>query len=160
MSTSNNHWETPFQTLNYPVQNKIDLKTDTHGILSLVQQQRYINSLPNHHKWPFPGVDSSKLKYEQRFSTSTRYHPGSPRNRILQAWSHYRQDSDDVIFDVLYNIFFDQIPLRYMNRRERKSARHENKGKGSRKRAHKDAFDKKVSVFLIEFIIHKTIHST
>ena len=150
MSTSNNHWETPFQTLNFPVQDKIDLKTGTSGILSLAQQQRYINSLPNHHKWPFPGVNSSYLKYEQRFSTSSRYPPGSPRNRIIQSWTNYREDSDDVIFDVLYNIYFDEIPLRYMNKTERKCARPENKGKRSRKHAHEDAFDKKVSVIKID----------
>jgi hypothetical protein len=54
--------------------------------MSLEEQFFLISSLPNFHKWNW-GKSHSKceVKFEQRFSTSCRYYPGSPRNRVLQV---------------------------------------------------------------------------
>ena len=56
--------------------------------LSIEDQMFMLTSIPNHHKWLWPGEKFYHLKFEQRFSNCSRYFPGSPRNRIIQACSH------------------------------------------------------------------------
>ena len=72
--------------------------------LSLTGQFRVISSIPNYHRWCWPNINSkSQFKYEQRFSTSCKYYPGSPRNRIVQAWC-YRDDPLPIINACIRNI--------------------------------------------------------
>nr|XP_047139151.1 uncharacterized protein LOC124815053 [Hydra vulgaris] len=57
------------------------------------------------------------VKYEQKFSNSCRYFPGSPRNRILQA-SFYRVTSDNIIVSILRNVFGVKETVVYPFRKE------------------------------------------
>ncbi|XP_066914930.1 uncharacterized protein [Clytia hemisphaerica] len=55
--------------------------------LDFREQLEMICSIPNFYKWLWTLDDPSKqqVKFEQKFSSSTRYLPGSPRNRIVHA---------------------------------------------------------------------------
>ena len=52
--------------------------------LSLQEQIDVLAMLPNYHKWQW-GDQPEDVKMEQRFSSSSRYFPGSPRKRIVNA---------------------------------------------------------------------------
>lgn len=82
--------------------------------LDILKQQEILLCLPNHHKWPFPGV--KELKHDQRFSSSSRRYPGSPRNRFIQAWNS-RNNPCYIIYDILYNIYCGERKVRYPEKR-------------------------------------------
>ena len=54
----------------------------------------------------------AKWKTCQNKIDVTRYYPGSPRNRIIQACC-YRDDSEVIARDCLYNIFAGFTPVHY-----------------------------------------------
>ena len=55
--------------------------------LTLQHQLDLLSNIPNSHKWLWSLDDPSKqqVKFEQRFSLSSRYIAGSPRNRIINT---------------------------------------------------------------------------
>ena len=68
---------------------------------------------PNFHKWQWePNGKPVKIKYEQKFPDVSRYYRGSPRNCIVQACC-YRDDSEVIARDCLYNIFAGFTPVHY-----------------------------------------------
>ena len=80
--------------------------------LSTIENQfSLLSDLPNHHKWMWDKL-TKILRFEQKFSTSCRYFPGSPRNRILQAL-FYRNNSIDIIKSCLKNTFNIKEPVIY-----------------------------------------------
>ncbi|XP_047139988.1 uncharacterized protein LOC124815374 [Hydra vulgaris] len=83
---------------------------------SIEDQFRILSDLPNHHKWMWDKLVKG-VKYEQKFSNSCRYFPGSPRNRILQA-SFYRVTSDNIIVSILRNVFGVKETVVYPSRKE------------------------------------------
>ncbi|XP_057301689.1 uncharacterized protein LOC130636098 [Hydractinia symbiolongicarpus] len=85
------------------------------SVISLNDQFSIISSLSNHHRWDWP-ASSLQLKYEQRFSTSMKYYPGSPRNRIIQAWC-YRNDPGNIIDACLNNLFGSKCEIPYSKKR-------------------------------------------
>ena len=96
----------------HPMINPLELINEEH--LDIKTQQEILLCLPNHHKWPFPGV--KELKHDQRFSSSCRRYPGSPRNRFIQAWN-FLDNPYDIIYDILYNIYCGQKKVRYPEKR-------------------------------------------
>ena len=116
MCTSDNDWESiliSYKKTDNPLQH-LDLTKNLGDDLDMSQQQKILSCLPNHHKWPFPDVKG--LKHEQRFSSSTRRYPGSPRNRFVQAWNS-RSDPYHIIYDILFNIFCGPKKVRYPEKR-------------------------------------------
>ena len=72
--------------------------------LSLSAQFQCISLIPNYHKWPWNLKGKSvHLRFVQKFSTSCRYYPGSPRNRILQAMM-YRENDVTITTAILENL--------------------------------------------------------
>lgn len=71
--------------------------------LTLEEQMLALSALPNHHKWVWPGKKYNSIKFEQHFSTSIRWSPGSPRNRIIQS-IFSRDDSDELVRCCLKNV--------------------------------------------------------
>ena len=117
LCTSCNDWETIFVSFKQPEQTtKLDMKTTIENDLNIDEQQALLMTLPNHHKWPF--LNASETKYEQQFSTSQRRYPGSPRNRIIQAW-YFRQEPFEIIFDILVNLFCCPVTIRYPKKEKR-----------------------------------------
>jgi len=91
----------------------VSITEPMEGMLSLENQFILISSLPNNHKWDWPSESNNRnVKFEQRFSTSTRRYPSSPRNRIIQAMI-YRTDPWNIISDCLYNIFIGCKEVQY-----------------------------------------------
>ena len=85
----------------------------TGNDLNLQEQFKVLNNIPNFHKWQWePNGKPVKIKYEQKFSDVFRYYPGSPRNRITQGCC-YRDDSEVIARDCLYNIFAGFTPVQY-----------------------------------------------
>ncbi|XP_065683138.1 uncharacterized protein LOC105847137 isoform X2 [Hydra vulgaris] len=78
---------------------------------SLENQFSLLSDLPNHHKWMWDKLVKI-LRYEQKFSTSCRYFPGSPRNRILQA-IFYQNNYVNIIRSCLKNIFNIKETFKY-----------------------------------------------
>lgn len=74
--------------------------------LDLSTQFKILCSLPNHHKWNWqePTHRYVHTKFEQRFSTSMRYYPGSPRNRLINVIAEPRELSNETILRVLKSI--------------------------------------------------------
>ena len=85
------------------------LSDDT--VLDLKQQFSLINQLPNLHKWPWDGAKVN-IYHLQKFSIASRWYPGSPRNRIIQAFC-YRDEPRNIVFDCLYNAFVAAKTVRY-----------------------------------------------
>ena len=66
-----------------------------------------MNSIPNHHNWnwtPSEKASKQQLKFEMRFSSSNRYYPGSPRNRLINAIACPREVSETLILTTLHSI--------------------------------------------------------
>ena len=80
--------------------------------LSIEDQMFMLTSIPNHHKWLWPGEKFYHLKFEQRFSNCSRYFPGSPRNRIIQACSH-RENASEIITSCLNNVIGVESVVKY-----------------------------------------------
>ena len=85
--------------------------------LSLEDQFSILTSIPNHHKWNWSDQPNKiiHIKHAQKFSTSTTNYPGSPRNRIIQAFCD-RPEYDNVIYDAVSNIIGVSVPVRYIKR--------------------------------------------
>nr|XP_047127569.1 uncharacterized protein LOC105848429 [Hydra vulgaris] len=78
---------------------------------SLENQFSLLSDLPNHHKWMWDKLVKI-LRYELKFSTTCRYFPGSPRNRILQAF-FYRNNYVNIKRSCLKNIFNIKETFKY-----------------------------------------------
>nr|XP_047137215.1 uncharacterized protein LOC105847614 isoform X3 [Hydra vulgaris] len=104
---------------------------------TLENQFSLLSDLPNHHKWMWDKLIKI-LRYEQKFSTSCRYFPGSPRNRILQAL-FYRNNSIDIIKSCLKNIFNIKEPVMYPS------------SKGDL--AHKSTIAKKIKLSSLDYVV-------
>ena len=112
-------WETQllqYRSKQLKEMNSLDIfKTTYDTVLSLEEQFFLISSIPNNHKWlwsnPLPF-----LKFEQKFTTSKRYFPGSPRNRIIQYF-HDRENYQDIFIDVLKNVIGEKVTIRYSLKR-------------------------------------------
>ena len=66
-----------------------------------------LNSIPNHHKWNWTlseKASKQQLKFEMRFSSSNRYYPGSPRNRLINAIACPREISETLILTTLHSL--------------------------------------------------------
>ena len=70
---------------------------------TLEEQFFMLSDLPNHHKWQWTDL-VTVLRFEQKLSTSSRYYPGSPRNRIIQA-TCFRDNALSIASACLNNIF-------------------------------------------------------
>ena len=70
--------------------------------LSIEDQFSVLSFLPNHHKWQWKNVVKS-VRLKQRLSSKRRYFPGSPRNRIIQAFS-FRDDFMEICNQCVRNI--------------------------------------------------------
>ena len=118
LCTSCNDWETMFVSFKQTDESstKLTLKMEISRNLSLDEQQALLMTLPNHHKWPF--LNSRETKYDQQFSNSRRRYPGSPRNRIIQAW-FFREEPFEIIHDVLVNLFCCSLKIRYPEKEKR-----------------------------------------
>lgn len=75
-----------------------------------------LSALPNHHKWVWPGKKYNSIKFEQHFSTSIRWSPGSPRNRIIQS-IFSRDDSDELVRCCLKNVLGEKVCFDYGKKR-------------------------------------------
>ena len=82
--------------------------------LSLEDQFRVLTSLPNYHRWNWV-KPITQLKFEQRFSTCSKYYPASPRNRIIQAWC-FRDHPSEIINSCIRNILGIQSDVPYPQR--------------------------------------------
>lgn len=67
--------------------------------------------MPNFHKFTWE-KQVKTLHSDQRYPTSCRRLPGSPRNRIIQACG-YRLDSFDIVSSCLRNIKGEKIAVVY-----------------------------------------------
>ncbi|XP_065662188.1 uncharacterized protein LOC136084880 isoform X2 [Hydra vulgaris] len=110
---------------------------------TLENQFSLLSDLPNHHKWMWDKL-TKILRFEQKFSTSCRYFPGSPRNRILQAL-FYRNNSFDIIKSCLKNTFNIKEPVVYPS------------SKGDL--AHKSSIAKKIRLSSLEGIVDNSDNS-
>ena len=79
--------------------------------LSIEDQFALLSSLPNYHKWLW-GVPVKVLRFEQKLSTSCRYYPGSPRNRIIQACC-FRNESLEIVRACLFNVLGEKVKVTY-----------------------------------------------
>ena len=80
----------------------------------------FISSIPNFHKWMWEsGKAKSDLKFEQRFSTSRRYHPGSPRNRIINAY-FFEENKFEIIHACVSQISGADVKVPYNKKQRRK----------------------------------------
>lgn len=86
---------------------------------SLTEQFEVLSTIPNYHKWAWPSEKSHSVKFEQRFLTSSRHYPGSPRNRIMQALI-YRREAKRIIQQCLLNIDGKPVPVIYERAGKRK----------------------------------------
>ena len=78
------------------------LVSKKHTQLSMEDQFSVLSLLPNHHKWQWNKFVKS-LRFEQRLSSTSRYYPGSPRNRIIQAFC-FRDDFREICNQCVKNI--------------------------------------------------------
>lgn len=82
------------------------------------EQFAIISSLPNNHKWKWnQNATSKQFKFEQKFSCSSKYYPGSPRNRILQACC-FRDDPENIVVACLENICGKKVEVPYPKDRQ------------------------------------------
>lgn len=79
--------------------------------LEVEQQLRLICMLPNFSKWLWNLEDPSKqqIKFPQKFSTSSRWGPGSPRNRIINAV--VRNAKKDIVIEALHTMLSIYKPI-------------------------------------------------
>ena len=94
---------------------KYDVPID--GSINIVNQFDVLSSLPNHHRWCWTDCINPQFKFEQRFSTSNSYYPGSPRNRIIQAWC-YRDSPEDIISACLSHLVYGEGDVVYPKRKQ------------------------------------------
>ena len=108
------HWEEILMTYrsnpsnNYEMANIWEICDD---VLPVEKQFECLSLLPNYHKWQWNGP-VKKLRHEQRFSTSCRNYPASPRNRIIQS-SFYRKENPEIIEACLFNILGVSVSVNY-----------------------------------------------
>ena len=88
--------------INKDIRGTSSLVSGKHTQLSMEDQFSILSILPNHHKWPWKEVVKS-LRFEQRLSSTRRYYPGSPRNRIIQAFC-FRDDFREICIQCVKNI--------------------------------------------------------
>ncbi|XP_057315666.1 uncharacterized protein LOC130656767 [Hydractinia symbiolongicarpus] len=105
----------PVEAVTNPYCNLFDSMEDER-ILSLEEQLNILSSIPNHHKWMWPGKKVHSLRFEQRFSNSSRWFPGSPRSRIIQAI--YNDDETSVVIPCLQNILGEKVCFNYKPKRK------------------------------------------
>ncbi|XP_057302291.1 uncharacterized protein LOC130636556 isoform X1 [Hydractinia symbiolongicarpus] len=79
-------------------------------VLSLEEQLMFLSSIPNFHKWIWYGKNNNAIKFEQRFSISSRWFPGSPRSRIIQAMYN---GQDNVVIACLKTILGEKVCFDY-----------------------------------------------
>lgn len=100
-------------TNNLSIWNDLDYSPD------LSQQFQMLNSISNFHFWPWSGNVRRQVLLQERLPNTTRFYPGSPRHRILQA-IHYRPNAAKIVFDVLMNITGCNVEVRYEKTQKRK----------------------------------------
>ena len=87
------------------------------GSFDISKQFAVINSLPNDHKWPWKTNDTKPiLRFRQRLPTPTDTFPGSPRHRIMHAFS--RNDPAGSIVSILNHLKGHHVPLHTTKRRK------------------------------------------
>lgn len=92
----------------------------TDPSISLECQYELISSISNYHKWDL-GNDNNGVKFAQRFPDCCRYHPGSPRNKIIQACC-FRVDSYKIVkscFEILQGL---DVEVCYRRRKRKRVA--------------------------------------
>lgn len=95
------------------------LWTDSASLLSISNQFDYLSTIPNFHKWCWDGVDPKVIRLEQRFPTSLRYFPASPRNKIIQAFC-FRSDFGSIVHSCLLNILGLKEKVIYHDKKRRR----------------------------------------
>lgn len=95
-------------TLTFNVKEEVSLFDKLHDTpLDLYKQFRLLSSIPNYHKWEWQKQEKSskvQIKFEQRFSSCMRYHAGSPRNRLINAVAHPRENCFEQIDKTLNSL--------------------------------------------------------
>ena len=89
--------------LQKPEFSRMDLCAEVLNDITVFGQCNYISTIPNYHKWFWKFEKNVGITYEQRFSSSCKRYPGSPRNRIVQAIS-FRAEHHLVVFAVIKTI--------------------------------------------------------
>jgi len=84
--------------------------TDDHN-MTMEEQFNIMSSIPNYHKWDW-GKNINGIKFAQKFSNCTRYHPASPRNRIVEACCH-RNDSFNIVKGCLQRLRGVDVSVHY-----------------------------------------------
>lgn len=101
----------PINTIEYSIWNP------SPASLSMENEFFLLSCLPNFHKWQWEKF-VTRLKFEQKFSNSCRDYPGSPRNRIIQAFN-YRNESYKVIESCLKAIRGEAFEFPYVSRKRK-----------------------------------------
>ena len=83
--------------LQKPEVSRMDLYAELPHNVAVFDQWRYMSTIPNYHKWFWKFEKNAGITYEERFSSSCKRYPGSPRNRIIQAIS-FRTEYHLVVF--------------------------------------------------------------
>ncbi|XP_057310230.1 uncharacterized protein LOC130648210 [Hydractinia symbiolongicarpus] len=145
-----------------------------HHELSLESQFFYISSIPNFHKWVWCSdeIKQVEVKYVQKFSTSCRRYPASPRNRILQA-CNFRgsEEASEVVIAVLNCILGNIVEIPYYKNKKlpsttRKRKFHLISKRNNRKNAEEsdgdeeDASDSSIQVDIMESIQLQNVASS
>ena len=102
---------------------------ESADIPSFKEQLCFINSLPNYHRWLWDISDPVKqqVKFEQKFPLSTRYPPGSPRNRIINAYM--KEQGEQIVVHTLrvllgiYDCNTNRVPARKKRKIAKKNSR-------------------------------------
>ena len=87
--------------------------------LTLEHQFFLLSCLPNFHKWKWD-KRVNITRFCQRFPNSCRFYPGSPRNRIIQAFS-FREETESVIRVCVKNIRGENTIVPYVNPKSKKT---------------------------------------
>lgn len=86
------------------MQNGVCLFEERESSINLVNQVKYLNSLPNSNRWVWNSDNPAKqqVKFQQKFSVCTRYSPSSPRNRIIGAFT--KSDGEKIVYATLRSL--------------------------------------------------------
>ena len=82
--------------------------------LTLEYQFFLLSCLPNFYKWKWDKLVNI-TRFCQRFPNSSRFYPGSPCNKIIEAF-FLREESDSVIESCVKNIRGENTTVPYVNR--------------------------------------------
>ena len=112
----------------------------------LEEQFFMLSDLPNHHKWKWCDLVMN-LRFEQKLSTSCRYFPGSPRNRIIQACC-YQDNVFTIVHACLNNVFCVKEPVIYSEKRKKRESIKAKRSNKRKKLSLKDILAINVSILM------------